>query len=152
MYGTAHQGGAAGNGVVFKLKTDGSAFAVVHSFSPRGLATPDNTNADGASPRELMIRDRRVFGLTSDGGGKAGGTVFSFAQNGNDFGVIHNFDGKAGGNPSSALAGSGKVLYGALHHGGVSGGGSIFKLKTDGTGFEVLHSFAAKPLPGWMTD
>jgi uncharacterized repeat protein (TIGR03803 family) len=152
LYGTAHQGGASGNGVVFKLKTDGSSFAVAHSFSPRGLATPDNTNADGASPHDLVITDRGVFGLTPDGGGDAAGTVFGLTLKGTDFRVIHNFDGKAGGYPCAALAASGSVFYGALHHGGVSGGGSIFKLKTDGTGFQVLHSFSAKPLPGSLTD
>ncbi len=152
LYGSAHQGGLAGNGVVFKINTDGSGFSVLHSFSPHGFATPDLTNYDGANPRELVLWRRQILGLAPYGGGKASGTLFCLKEDGATFNVIHSFDSSAGDDPCAALAASGKFLYGALHHGGVQHGGSIFKLRTDGTGFQVLHTFSAKPLPPSLTD
>src|SRR6266481_1072267 len=42
LYGTASQYGSSGNGTVFKLNTDGTGFATLHSFagSPNDGATP----------------------------------------------------------------------------------------------------------------
>src|ERR1700733_10620835 len=42
LYGTSPVGGAAGHGTVFKVNTDGTGFATVHSFSgaPAEGATP----------------------------------------------------------------------------------------------------------------
>jgi uncharacterized repeat protein (TIGR03803 family) len=46
LYGTASGGGSSGFGTVFKLRTNGTAFTVLHSF----------TGADGAGPCSLRSR------------------------------------------------------------------------------------------------
>ena len=48
LYGTTLFGGAAGNGVVFAVNTDGSGFQTLHSFSP-GFGSRA-TNSDGINP------------------------------------------------------------------------------------------------------
>jgi uncharacterized repeat protein (TIGR03803 family) len=78
LYGTAVDGGSAGNGVVFEINTDGSGFAVLHHFSAFGAAA--GTNFDGATPSgSLVMGGNQLFGTTFEGGRAGYGTVFSVA-------------------------------------------------------------------------
>jgi uncharacterized repeat protein (TIGR03803 family) len=74
LYGTTYFGGAAGDGVVYKLDTAGHE-TVLHSFT-RG--------ADGANPEAGVIRDSagHLYGTTLFGGKygsglNLGGVVFA---------------------------------------------------------------------------
>jgi uncharacterized repeat protein (TIGR03803 family) len=70
LYGTAFHGGAAGIGTVFRVNTDGTAFA-----SLRGLS-----GNDGALPETgLILANNILYGTGSFGGGGLNGTVFSFS-------------------------------------------------------------------------
>src|SRR2546425_4788482 len=70
MYGTTDEGGSANKGVVYKLGTDGSAFAVLWNFGASAV--------DGASPRGALMQgtDGALYGTTRDGGLYVYGTVF----------------------------------------------------------------------------
>ncbi len=91
LYGMASQGGTDGNGVIFAIPADGSAFTVLHSF----------TGADGARPvAELMVASSgKLYGVTSAGGvNSAGtatalGTIFSIDRAGTNFSRLYSFDG-----------------------------------------------------------
>src|SRR2546423_13879712 len=50
LYGTAWSGGSSGNGTVFKVKTDGTGFTTLHSFT---ILSPLGTNSDGGGPNDL---------------------------------------------------------------------------------------------------
>jgi uncharacterized repeat protein (TIGR03803 family) len=54
LYGTASASGSGGQGTVFQLNTDGSGFAVLHSFS----------YADGAHPDPIVLSDGTLYGGT----------------------------------------------------------------------------------------
>jgi uncharacterized repeat protein (TIGR03803 family) len=86
LYGTASEGGEVGNGTVFAVKTDGSGFMVLHTFSaPTVLHTESEllncTNSDGADPYDagLVISGNTLYGTAVSGGSSADGTVFSIS-------------------------------------------------------------------------
>jgi len=69
LFGTTFRGGASGNGVVFKVGTDGTSFATLYDFTG---------GMDGASPNGgLAIAGNVLYGTTSSGGIDGYGTVFS---------------------------------------------------------------------------
>jgi uncharacterized repeat protein (TIGR03803 family) len=152
LYGSTSQGGTGGAGTVFSLKTDGSQFTTLHTFSPTNAIT--GTNSDGASPASVLILSgSKLYGTTMIGGVSSNGTVFRLNTNGSDFTVLHNFTAGKGRNPllyptndDGAMPNGGLLLwndtlYGTAQFGGSSGNGTIFALNTDGTGFTVLHTF-----------
>ncbi|NOS72057.1 MAG: hypothetical protein HOP33_19295 [Verrucomicrobia bacterium] len=142
LYGTTCYGGNTNLGTVFKVKLDGSGFAVLHSFE--GL--------DGARPHaSLVLSGSTLFGTTSEGGSQydparsnGNGTVFKVETDGSGYTVIKNFVGYSDGDrPEGALILSGATLYGTTIAGGNSiwNQGTVFKVNTDGSGFSVIHNF-----------
>jgi len=120
LYGTANAGGASGKGTVFKVNSDGSGFATLHSF----------TNIDGQSPvGALFLSGSTLYGTTSLGGSLGGGTVFSISTNGSDFTTVHSFAGGSEGvSPVAGLILSGNTLYGTTQAGGSWNNGTVFSL------------------------
>jgi uncharacterized repeat protein (TIGR03803 family) len=139
LYGTTALGGASDGGTVFALNTDGTGFAVLHSFSGFG---------DGVAPEAgLILSGGSLYG-TATGGGSAGyGTVFAVNTDSTAFTTLHSF---TGGNGNLRLSTAGLIisdnsLYGTAPLGGSSGSGTLFKVNIDGTGFTTLHNFARAP-------
>jgi uncharacterized repeat protein (TIGR03803 family) len=84
LYGTANGGGSSdsdsGSGTVFAVKTDGTGFTNLHSFSEYSIDTNDftRTNTDGANPSApLILSGNTLYGTTGYGGSSGSGTVFS---------------------------------------------------------------------------
>ena len=158
LYGTASDGGDSGFGTVFAVRTDGTGFTNLHSFT----ATSTNsflggyTNSDGARPfAALVLSDNTLYGTTKSGGNSGNGTVFALNTNGTGFTNLHSFTATTanafvgpypntdGVGPIAGLILSGNTLYGTTPYGGSSGYGTVFAVRTDGTGFTNLHSFTA---------
>jgi uncharacterized repeat protein (TIGR03803 family) len=85
LYGSASIGGAAGNGAVFALTTNGASFTTVHGFAS-GAAMPDlffgniYTNSEGTSPNAgLLLSGNTLYGAASQGGRSGSGTLFSLS-------------------------------------------------------------------------
>ncbi|MBV8482763.1 MAG: hypothetical protein JO077_07860 [Verrucomicrobia bacterium] len=74
LYGVTTAGGAAGEGTIFEISTDGSVSKVVHNF---GDGTVPN---DGSKPNGglLLGKDGNLYGTTYNGGSAGLGTVFKF--------------------------------------------------------------------------
>jgi len=72
LYGTTHDGGTAGNGVVFKVSLAApNTYSIVHNFGDGSLQN------DGSNGGILVAAsDGNIFGITSDGGENNEGTVF----------------------------------------------------------------------------
>ena len=135
LYGTAFAGGASGNGVVFSMRTDGSGFTTVYSFTG---------GSGGAGPwGGVVLSGNTLYGTTEVGGSGSLGTVFAVNTDGTGFKILHNFVGGAndGGTPYAGLVLSGGTLYGTTQVGGTAGNGMVYGVNTDGTGFTNLHSF-----------
>jgi len=80
LYGTAFFGGSSGNGVVFKVNTDGSGFTTLYNFSAFILDSSLGvyTNSDGGNPGcPLILSGNTLYGTAEMGGTWGNGTVFS---------------------------------------------------------------------------
>ena len=80
LYGTATAGGGSGNGAVFMLRTDGSGFTNLYSFSATPKYPAFQINRDGANPSGgLVLWGNTLYGMAASGGSSANGTVFSLS-------------------------------------------------------------------------
>jgi uncharacterized repeat protein (TIGR03803 family) len=153
LYGTALGDGAANNnGYLFKVNTDGTGFAVVHSFTG---------GSGGALPQGgVVLSGNTLFGTTSGGGAGWSGAVFAVNTDGTGFRMLRSFTqsfydsdpnsvafnnntNTDGGGPYASLILSSNTLYGTTQFGGTGGRGAIFAINTDGGGFTNLYSFTA---------
>jgi uncharacterized repeat protein (TIGR03803 family) len=140
LYGTAVNGGDLNQGVVFKVKPNGTE-KVLHSFAGSSVG-------DGNLPISSLIMgaDGNLYGTTPTGGsGTNAGTVFKLTLKGKED-VLHSFAGADdGASPIGSLVmdATGN-LYGATSAGGLGDAsvGTVFKLTPKGKE-KVLHSFDA---------
>jgi uncharacterized repeat protein (TIGR03803 family) len=134
LYGTAYYGGSSSKGTVFKVSTNGTGFATLHSF-PGG--------SDGANPSAgLLLLSNTLYGTTVYGGNSGAGTVFKVDVNGGVFASLYSFAGGSGGaNPLGGLVLLSNTLYGTAYHSS-PGGGTVFAIGMDGTGFTNLYTFS----------
>jgi uncharacterized repeat protein (TIGR03803 family) len=133
LYGTAEYGGEYGNGTIFSVKTNGTGFTNIYTFT---------AGADGANPAaNLILAGDVLYGTTEFGGKDDNGTVFSLHTDGSEFTVLYRFSGQSdGGFPLAGLALSGNTLYGTTDAGGLTYG-TIFAINTGGTDFKTLYTF-----------
>ena len=147
LYGTTINGGndyngwgATGDGVVFKVNTDGTGYAVLKRF----------TESDGwNSWAGLVLAGSALYGTTSAGGDFYRGVVFKVNTDGSGYAVLRSFRGgeSDGESPTAGLVLSGSTLYGTANRGGSSyagdgrGFGVVFKVNAEGSGFAVLKRF-----------
>ncbi|MBL9117860.1 MAG: hypothetical protein JNJ83_22820 [Verrucomicrobiaceae bacterium] len=133
IYGTSYEGGAMGQGTVFKLSGPTFGVSVLHSFSV----------TDGATPRGGLVfgSDGNLYGTTQFGGHSSStGTVFKITTSGAHT-VLHRFENPNGVGPNDGLVeGADGNFYGTTVNGGVSGWGVVFKVTSGGT-HTVLRSF-----------
>jgi uncharacterized repeat protein (TIGR03803 family) len=147
LYGATAQGGTNGNGMVFRVSTDGSGFTNLYSFSTGADDDFDNlTNSDGATPvASLVLSGNILYGTTESGGSSSYGTIFSIRTDGSGFTNLYSFTGgNDGAFPLGSLLLSGNTLYGTAQQGGYSGNGTIFSIDTGGSNFVSLYSFSAE--------
>jgi uncharacterized repeat protein (TIGR03803 family) len=139
LYGTTSQGGAHGNGTIFKI-TPGGALTTLDSF--------DGT--DGADPYVGLVQgtDGNFYGTTFYGGanscgGIGCGTVFKITPGGT-LTTLLSFDSTDGANPYAGLvlAPNGN-FYGTTEFGGAYSGGTVFKITPSGT-LTTLYNFCSQ--------
>jgi uncharacterized repeat protein (TIGR03803 family) len=149
LYGTTSEGGANGDGEVYKLSPN-NTLTVLYSFKG---------GVDGATPYGGLVQDSagNLYGTTANGGGgtacgSAGcGTVFKVTPKGSES-ILHAFCAKGvnctdGMNPIGGLIiDSAGNLYGTTEYGGVKscGCGTVFKLSAKGKE-TISWSFSGSP-------
>jgi uncharacterized repeat protein (TIGR03803 family) len=138
LYGTSYVGGTNGLGAAFKLRTDGSGYQVLHSFS--------NAGVDGYFPEAPLVQgaDGALYGTTSYGGTNGNGTVFKLNPDGSGYQMLSSIPGVSligGAVPSGLVQGADGALYGITSDGGTNDHGTVFKLSPNGSGYQVLHNF-----------
>jgi len=167
LYGTTRFGPFSelnSAGTVFRIKTDGTGFTVLHKFK---TSTPnaqgDSVNEDGIYPETELVEgpDGYLYGVTPLGGPNGTGVAYRMSRDGTSFAVLHAFAAVAvdasgnkvvpvtnadGVGPAGPLlVGADGFLYGTTPKGGANASGTIFRLRLDGSGFEVLRAFASLP-------
>lgn len=136
LYGTMREGGAGGDGTVFRIEKDGTGFTELYSLT---------CAADGCNPQGGLIEasDGALYGVNRSNGPLGGGTLFRINRDGSGYTVVHSFQNAVtnGGGPVGGLVeASDGVLYGATIVGGASFKGTVYRIDRDGTGFALLHS------------
>ena len=145
LYGTTHQGGAYGYGVIFELTPNGDGTwteQVLHHFK---------IGTDGAYSYSGLVFDGagNLYGTAPSGGALGYGTIFKLSPRSDgrwSMKVLHHFTGgKDGASPYGSVIfdGAGN-LFGTTWSGGASGYGVLYKLvpNTDGSwSRKVLHHF-----------
>ena len=133
LYGATREGGITGSGVIFKVNTDGSGFAVLKRFN----------GDDGAGPTgDLVLAGSTLYGTAYyQGGSNNCGVVFKVNTDGSGFAVLKRFALSDGAWPYGGLVLGGSTLYGTASYGGSSYCGVVFKINTDGSGYAVLKNF-----------
>jgi len=142
LYGITYQGGA-NMGVLFRIAPNGSAFAVLHSFTGA---------SDGLGPLGtlLLASDGNLYGATYEGGSSNQGTAFSYNPMNGSYSIIHNFNSNTDtvSHPKAGFAeGNDGYLYSTtLDASGYSSG--LYRLKKDGTGYAFVHGFSSSDPAG----
>ena len=134
LYGTVSGGGSFGNGIIFKIKPDGTLYTQIFDFA----------GVNGTGPLGSLVYDGTfLYGMTSAGGMYNEGVIFRVKADGTSFLKLLDFSYTVnGGTPNGSLIYDGNYLYGLTSAGGLNGGGVIFKIKSDGSGgFSNLHDF-----------
>lgn len=136
LYGATLNRGDSQNGTIFAVRTNGTGFVTLHSFSP--IVSGSTTNADGAHPSATMLFvGNALYGTATSGGAAGNGTVFAVNRDGSNFTNIHSFTATAaeephangdGANPNGQLILADKTLYGTTVRGGNRGYGVIFSI------------------------
>src|SRR5215813_13152694 len=130
LYGTTTMGGLASGGTAFKILPDGSGFTTLHSF---GFVSTDGVHPYGGL---IQASDGFLYGTTIAGGANDRGIVFKMLPNGDDYVVLHNFEGSDGVAPYAGLVqASDGALYGTTSDGVAGDSGKVFKILPDGSGF-----------------
>jgi uncharacterized repeat protein (TIGR03803 family) len=134
FYGTTIEGGAEGEGTVFKLATNGT-LTTLFSFD----------GADGAFPYGGLFqgRDNFLYGTVYAGFTYGDGGTFKVNTSGG-FTTLNTWNGNNGMLPvSGMIQGADGYFYGTTLEGGAYGLGTVFR-QTTGGGLATLVSFDSK--------
>lgn len=145
LYGLASSGGVNGQGTAFKIKTDGSAFTLMHEFDyPQGATPRGSLTAVGST----------LYGFTASGGDTGDGTIFKINTDGSGFGVLMSLDADKGRFPYGSMILVGSYLYGLTSSGGELNMGTVFRIKPDGTGYQKYMDFndGSSPIGSLVSD
>jgi uncharacterized repeat protein (TIGR03803 family) len=131
LAGLTSNGGVAGKGTAFTIKTDGTGFTVIKPFEDWGK-TPEGDlyrNSDGF-----------FYGMTSTNGTYGGGTIFKMSSSGAVTIVRHLNSVTDGANPKGELIkGFDGNFYGVTSGGGTNTYGTIFKMTPAGVYTVLRH-------------
>jgi uncharacterized repeat protein (TIGR03803 family) len=141
LYGTSVFGGGGGaGGTVFELTPSGPGWAENTLY-----ALQNGSDGESAYGGLLFDGSGNLFGSTSTGGQRGGGTVFELSYlNGSwKFILLYSLAGGGGSEASLAMDAAGN-LYGTAINDGTYGEGSVFRLTPSGGGwtYTSLHDFS----------
>lgn len=139
-YGATERGGANDQGVIYKIKSDGTGFQKLHDFDTPG----------GAHPwAGLTLADGRLYGWTTVGGSNDLGVIFGIDPDGSDYDEILAFDGDNGYSPlfQKLVYRNNGFLYGCTD-GGLSGSGIFFRVRPNGTEYSILFDLGETDFVG----
>lgn len=100
------------------------------------------------------VDGQKLMGVTSSGGNKNSGVVYSVDWKGDNFLKIKDFETPTIPGSGELVLGDNNFLFGLSGNGGDFNYGTIFKVKNDGTNFSIIKSFdkinGANPYSGTL--
>lgn len=134
LYGISAGGGTHGKGTLYRLRTDGSEFSIVHSFEESTLARqPVQFESDGY-----------LYGVCN-GGVHGKGSIYRFNITTKEFERIFDLTAYFGSTSFGffkLVKGSDDLIYALGTTGGASGHGLLVRMALDGSAFQELRSFS----------
>jgi uncharacterized repeat protein (TIGR03803 family) len=135
LYGVTEAGGASSRGVLFRLRRDGSDYAVLKSF----------TGTDGNKPRAALIQasDGLLYGTTEIGGSNSRGTFFRFDPTTTNLTSLFTFGltTNVARYPAAPLVEDGDgLLYGTTGSSTTTGAGAVFSITQGGTNYSLIRT------------
>src|SRR5258706_143924 len=140
LYGMTHQGGTSNQGIIYKIKPDGTEYTKILDFLGA---------TNGAYPLGSLIFDGTfLYGMTSTGGTNNQGTIFKIMPDGTGYSMLFDFATTNVGGPYGSLTSDGTYFYGMTRS-------VIFRIKSNGTEYSKLYDLTAaangNPNWGWVT-
>lgn len=127
LYGVTADGGASNLGVVYKIKTDGTAYAKLLDFTG---------TVNGSVPTGQLYYDGSfLYGMSSTRGANNFGVIFQIKTDGTAYSDLFDFSGTLDGNrPLGGFISDGLSIYGVTYQGGANNDGVFFKFHAAGMG------------------
>ncbi|MFC2149636.1 choice-of-anchor tandem repeat GloVer-containing protein [Candidatus Auribacterota bacterium] len=128
FFGTTFYGGESNKGTVFRIDTDGSGYTMLYDFG-------DGTTGQNLYAH-LTLAGGDLYGVAINGGSGGVGSIYRIGTDGNDFTVMHHFEGQPN-DASDAYRGLTLVdntLYGLSYTGGANNTGVMYSLDLGGGG------------------
>lgn len=149
LYGTSQRprslGIVQGMGAVFYIKTDGSGFRTVYTFSASDLI---GLFQGGTLGSIVQGKDGALYGTVQyvDTSYRNAGDVFKVNSDGSGFQMLHYFNSSSpsdGSGPNNIIQGQDGAFYGTNAFNGAFGSGTIFKVSSDGSSFQTIYGFGS---------
>jgi uncharacterized repeat protein (TIGR03803 family) len=136
LYGVAEGGGSNSAGVLFRINTDGTGYAVLRHFDAATGSWPEPA---------LVLAGNKLFGTAVGGGLQDYGAIFQVKTDGSSYSVLHYFNAfRDGANPRGIVL-AGSTLFGSTSSGGTGPDfGTLFMINAYGTGFSGLIRFTGE--------
>lgn len=141
LYGVTLYSETTQDGYLYRIKTDGTDFSILHNFDA----------STGNRPScKLVAAGNYLYGTTYTGG-TCCGVIFRIQPDGMDYSNVFDFSNSDGYDARCGLFFDGYTLYGVGASGGNTGNGVVFKFNDDNvTSVETLSngtSFSLFPNP-----
>jgi uncharacterized repeat protein (TIGR03803 family) len=142
LYGATASGGSQNFGTIYKLRYDGSEFAVMYNIRTNRPNTTSPRDPTSITASLTMDTNGWLYGVGTTNGSAGRGGVFRAHKDGTLFTNLHNFIVGEARRPVGGLrlALDGR-LWGTTENGGANDSGVLYRLNTDGTGFQILRAF-----------
>jgi len=137
LYGMAEEGGANGDGVIFKFNPKTGTETVLHSFDYSDGGYPFSSTLTPNSAGSVF------YGATADGGTDGCGVVFQINKAGT-YTLLYNFTcGSDGAYPYGdvAISPGGQYVYGTTYYYGADYYGTVWKVTRSSGTFTLLYTF-----------
>lgn len=146
FYGVTYQGDNGSGfqfGTVYSVSTNGSNYAILHSF----------TGSDGQNPQSApLVAGGMIYGTTYKGGSNDDGAIYCMCTNGSNYTVLHAFDeGSGGKSPEGDLLLVNDTLYGFTAFTGTNAVGAVYSINTNGGNYNIVCTFTNLPNNGQPT-
>jgi uncharacterized repeat protein (TIGR03803 family) len=133
LYGVTTRGGAYGQGVIFKIKKDGTGYTKLFEFDL----------VQGMEPKGGLVElpNGYLCGITNRGGTQYSGNIYKIKFDGTDFSTIKSFTFTEGNPLGNIRLGTDGYLYGVTSKEFPATPGTLYRILPDGTAFSVVIDF-----------
>jgi len=136
LYGLTSQGGAMGDGALYRFNLSNSTYTKLANFQDA---------ASGSRPEGSLVEaaNGKLYALANEGGQFGYGTLFEYDPAGGTFFAVAQFDGlnKGAGPVGTLLEYEDNMLYGVCIEGGVFDEGTMFVYDASANTCTKVHDF-----------